>query len=365
MSPAAARPRLLRPRSSHPDERRPLSDPTGESDERLGSLPAGLSVVCVGGGTGLATLLSGLKSHVGPVASSAAAASVARLTAIVTVSDDGGSSGRLRDEFQVLPPGDVRNCIAALSEDTSLFLRLFNYRFEGNGTLGGHSFGNLLLTALTSVTGDFVHAVKLVGEVLAIKGAIYPSTCENVRLVAELEDGTQVRGESRISQSELPIRSVRLEPASCAALPETLQAIAGADLVVLGPGSLYTSIVPNLLVSGLAEAIRKSAARKVLVCNLMTQTGETRGFSASDHARVLRRIAGDGLFDTILVNSRVPPEALVEKYRQEGAEMVAFDAEGFEGMGVEVVCRDLMSATDLVRHEPDTLAREVLALVRD
>jgi len=326
----------------------------------------GLSVVCVGGGTGLATLLSGLKAHVGLPAEGAGSplTPVAKLTAIVTVSDDGGSSGRLREEFQILPPGDVRNCIAALSEDTTFLLRLFNYRFEGNGTLGGHSFGNLLLTALTSVTGDFVHAVKLVGEVLAIKGTIYPSTCENVRLAAELEDGTLVRGESRISQSVLPIRSVMLEPGGCAALPESLQAIAGADLVVLGPGSPYTSIVPNLLVHGLADAVRKSAARKVLVCNLMTQTGETRGFRASDHARVLRKLAGEGLFDTVLVNSRVPPGTLIEKYRREGADVVAFDAEGFEGLGVQVVCRDLMSATDLVRHEPDTLAREVLALVQ-
>jgi uncharacterized cofD-like protein len=338
------------------------------SPERAGpgSLPAGLAVVCVGGGTGLATLLSGLKAHVAPSIGAGAAQDdpVARLTAIVTVSDDGGSSGRLREEFKIPPPGDIRNCIAALSEDTSLFLRLFNHRFEGNGTLGGHSFGNLLLTALTSVTGDFVHAVKLAGEVLAIKGTIYPSTCENVQLTAVLEDGTIVRGESKISQSTIPIRSVGLEPPGCAALPESLQAIAGADLIVLGPGSLYTSIVPNLLVNGLAAAVRASKARKVLVCNLMTQTGETRGFTASDHARVLGRIAGDGIFDTVLVNSRVPPAHLIEKYRQEGAEVVRFDEEGFAGMGVGVVSRDLMSATDLVRHEPDTLARAVLGLAR-
>lgn len=337
--------------------------PSGQSESV--SPTAGVNVVCVGGGTGLATLLSGLKAHIGPGAGEEPGRdAVARLTAIVTVSDDGGSSGRLREEFQILPPGDIRNCIAALSEDTSLLLRLFNYRFEGNGTLGGHSFGNLLLTALTSVTGDFVHAVKLVGEVLAIKGTIYPSTCENVRLSAELEDGTQIRGESRISQSTIPIRSVRLEPGNCPALPETLRAIEAADLIVLGPGSLYTSIVPNLLVGGLADAVRRSPARKVLVCNLMTQTGETRGFTASEHARVLGRTAGEGLFDTVLVNSRIPPGGLIEKYRKEGAEVVRFDPEGFAEMGVEVVSRDLMSATDLVRHEPDTLAREVLALVR-
>ncbi|HXI01663.1 MAG TPA: YvcK family protein [Candidatus Saccharimonadales bacterium] len=330
---------------------------------------AGLNVVCVGGGTGLATLLSGLKAFVRrpaepPGVGRSEPGTIGRLTAIVTVSDDGGSSGRLREEFQVLPPGDIRNCIAALSEESSVLLKLFNYRFGGNGTLGGHSFGNLLLTALSSVTGDFVHAVRLVGEVLAIRGTIYPSTCENVRLMAELEDGSIVRGESRISQSHVRIRSLRLEPERCPALPETLDAIAAADLIVLGPGSLYTSIVPNLLVDGVAGALRESRAHKVLVCNLMTQTGETRGFSASDHAQALRGIAGEGLFDTALVNSRVPPTALIDKYRLEGAEVVTCDPEGFEGMPVRVVSRDLMSATDLVRHEPEILAREVLALVR-
>ena len=330
------------------------------------SAASGVSVVCIGGGTGLATLLSGLKSYVGadPAQARGGPAPIGNLTAVVTVSDDGGSSGRLREEFQVLPPGDIRNCIAALSEDTSLLLRLFNHRFEGNGTLGGHSFGNLLLTALTSVTGDFVRAVSLVGEVLAIRGTIYPSTRENVRLAAELDDGSVIRGESRISQSHRPIRRVRLEPEGCAALPETLEAIEAADLIVLGPGSLYTSIVPNLLVGGIADAIRRSRARRVLVCNLMTQGGETRGFSAADHAAAVAAAAGEGLFDMVLVNSRVPPESLIEKYRLEDAEVVRFEAGGFHGMSVEVVSRDLMSATDLVRHDPACLAREVLSLVR-
>jgi uncharacterized cofD-like protein len=338
----------------------------GAAEAPPGTLPD-LAVVCVGGGTGLATLLSGLRSHVarpGPRDPGPRPAAIARLTAVVTVSDDGGSSGRLREEFQVLPPGDVRNCIAALSEDEGLLRRLFDYRFGGNGTLGGHSFGNLLLTALTEVTGDFVRAVRVVGEVLAIKGTIYPSTRENVHLKARLADGTVVRGETRISQSTVPIREVALEPASCQPLPETLEAILSADLVVLGPGSLYTSIVPNLLVRGVADAVRASRARKVYVCNLMTQAGETRSFTASRHARALLEAAGPGLFDTVLVNSRVPPASLVEKYRLEGAEVVGFDPAGFEGMGVTVVSRDLMSATSLVRHEPAVLAREVLALAR-
>jgi uncharacterized cofD-like protein len=335
-----------------------------ESDART----TGLRVVCIGGGTGLSTLLSGLKAYVNHPGEASdegvPAAPIEKLTAIVTVSDDGGSSGRLREEFQVLPPGDIRNCIAALSEDTTLLMSLFNYRFEGNGTLGGHSFGNLLLTALAGVTGDFLHAVRVVGEVLAIKGTIYPSTRDNVHVIAELSDGSIVHGESRISQAALPIRSVRLEPETSQPLPETLEAIASADLVVLGPGSLYTSIAPNLLVGGMAGALRSSRARKVYVCNLMTQPGETDGFTASRHAHTLIDIAGDGLFDIALVNSRIPPEGLIEKYRSEGAEVVPVDDDRLGGMGVTTVRRDLMSATDLVRHDPAILAREVLALAR-
>ena len=330
--------------------------------------PAGLNVVCVGGGTGLATLLSGLKAYTRRPGSAEGAAQaqnlIGKLTAIVTVSDDGGSSGRLREEFRILPPGDIRNCIAALSEDTTLLMRLFKYRFEGNGTLGGHSFGNLLLTALTSVTGDFVQAVRVVSEVLAIKGTIYPSTRENVHIVAELADGSVVHGESRIAQSAIPIRSIRLEPEGCRPLPEAIDAIRTADLVVLGPGSLYTSIAPNILVRGVADVLRGSRARRVYVCNLMTQAGETAGFTASMHVKALMEVAGPGLFDTVLVNSRIPPEVLVEKYRRESAEVVLVDSAGLDKLGVATVRRDLMSATDLVRHDPSLLAGEVLALAR-
>jgi uncharacterized cofD-like protein len=345
----------------------PVSAGDATRAKKGGDPASGLRVVCVGGGTGLSTLLSGLKAYVrrpGLAECPGDGPTIDRLTAIVTVSDDGGSSGRLREEFQILPPGDIRNCIAALSEDESLLMRLFEYRFAGNGTLGGHSFGNLLLTALTDVTGDFVKAVRVVGEVLTIKGTIYPSTRENAHLVAELEDGSVVRGESRISQSTIPIRRVRLEPDTCEPLPETLEEIRAADILVLGPGSLYTSIVPNLLVRGVPEAIRSSRARRIYVCNLMTQAGETKGFSASGHARALTEAAGAGLFDTVLVNSRVPPDTLVAKYRREGAEVVRFDPEGFAGLSSATVCGDLMSATSLVRHDPPALAREILALSR-
>jgi len=328
---------------------------------------SGLAVVCIGGGTGLSTLLGGLKAYVARhdgESSSSIPPRVGRLSAIVTVSDDGGSSGRLREEFQVLPPGDIRNCIAALSEDESLLLRLFEYRFAGSGDLGGHSFGNLLLTALAGVTGDFCQAVTMVGEVLAIKGRIYPSTLASVHLEADLADGTTVRGETRISQSPHPIRRIRLEPEICEPVAEALDAIRSADMIVLGPGSLYTSIAPNLLVRGVADVIRESRGRKVYVCNLMTQPGETVGFSASRHARAVAEIAGPGLFDTVLLNSRIPPSSLVEKYHREGAEVVPFDVDGFRDLGATIVSRDLMSATNLVRHDPAALAREILALAR-
>ena len=230
--------------------------------EETPSRSTGVQVVCVGGGTGLSSLLSGLKAYVRrpryKETPGGSGPSIERLTAVVTVSDDGGSSGRLREEFQILPPGDIRNCIAALSDDETLFMRLFEHRFTGNGTLGGHSFGNLLLAALTDVTGDFVKAVRMVGDVMAIKGTIYPATLENVHLVATLADGAVVHGETRISQSAVPIRGIRLEPDRCEPLPETLAAIGSADLIVLGPGSLYTSIVPNLLVDGIAKEISRS-----------------------------------------------------------------------------------------------------------
>jgi len=228
----------------------------------------GLNLVALGGGTGLSTLLAGLKRLVGD--HSSGDLWISNLSAIVTVSDDGGSSGRLRDELQMLPPGDIRNCMIALSEDSNLLSRLFRYRFRGQGELGGHSFGNLFLAALTEVTGDFTEAVRLSSEVLASKGHIYPATISDVRLAAELEDGSVVRGETQISASRAPIRRLRLEPEQCLPLPETLKAIRAADVITVGPGSLYTSIVPNLLVARVAAAIGESQATKMFICNLMT-----------------------------------------------------------------------------------------------
>src|SRR5712691_10259079 len=242
---------------------------------------SGINLVALGGETGLSTLLAGLKRLVGERESDGAW--LESLSAIVTVSDDGGSSGRLREELQMLPPGDIRNCMIALSEDSSLISRLFRHRFRGTGELGGHSFGNLFLAALTEVTGDFVEAVRLSSEVLASRGHIYPATINDVRLVAELEDGSAVRGETQITASRSRISRLRLEPEQCLPLPDALAAIRSADVITVGPGSLYTSILPNLLVARVADAVGKSRAIKIFVTNLMTQPGETDGYDVRRH----------------------------------------------------------------------------------
>src|SRR5262245_15103138 len=254
----------------------------------------GQQLVAIGGGTGLSTLLAGLKRLVGKTEEPLW---IESLSAIVTVSDDGGSSGRLRDELQMLPPGDIRNCMIALSEDSTLLSRLFRHRFRGEGELGGHSFGNLFLAALTEVTGDFTEAVRLSSEVLASKGHIFPATISDVHLVAELDDGSIVHGETQISASRTPIRSLRLEPECCLPLPETLKALRSAHVITVGPGSLYTSILPNLLVSQVAKVIGESSATKIFVSNLMTQPGETDGYNALQHLEALRKYAPEISFD--------------------------------------------------------------------
>src|SRR5438552_11273367 len=259
----------------------------------------GMNFVAIGGGNGLSTLLSGLKRFVKAAVSEPVW--IENLSAIVTVSDDGGSSGRLREELQMLPPGDIRNCMIALSEDSTLLARLFRYRFRGSGDLAGHSFGNLFLAALTEVTGDFVEAVRLSSEVLASKGHIFPATTSDVRLVAELEDGREVHGESQITGARARIRHLRLVPEHCLPLPETLAAIQSADIITIGPGSLYTSIIPNLLVRGVAEAIGDATATKVFVSNLMTQPGETDDYGFRDHLDTIREYAPQIRFDYAIV----------------------------------------------------------------
>jgi uncharacterized cofD-like protein len=321
----------------------------------------GQNLVAIGGGTGLSTLLAGLKQRVGR---SDARLWIDNLSAIVTVSDDGGSSGRLRDELQMLPPGDIRNCIVALSEDSSLLAKLFRYRFRGDGELGGHSFGNLFLAAMTEVTGgDFTEAIRLSSEILASKGHIYPATISDVRLVAELDDGSTVSGETEISKSAQGIRHLRLEPERCLPLPQVLRAIRGADIITVGPGSLYTSILPNLLVAQVARVIGQSQATKIFVNNLMTQPGETDGYTARAHIETIRKYAPEIHFDFVIVNDRRISNEQAELYAAEGAHQIGIDDPIDEAIEqtTEIVRADLLDDGEKVRHNSDRLAQVVLS----
>jgi uncharacterized cofD-like protein len=330
--------------------------------EYLSEQNRGLNLVALGGGTGLSTLLAGLKCLVRDLPSDDLW--IANLSAIVTVSDDGGSSGRLREELQMLPPGDIRNCMIALSEDSTLLSRLFRYRFRGKGDLGGHSFGNLFLAALTEVTGDFIEAVRLSSEVLASKGHIFPATISDVRLVAELSDGSVVRGETQISASRVPIRRLRLEPEQCLPLPEVLKAIRAADVITVGPGSLYTSILPNLLVARVASAIGESRATRIFICNLMTQPGETDNYSARQHLETIKRYAPEIHFDFVIVNDRLITQEQAERYALEGAYQIGMDEDSIEGVldqSTQVIRTKLLEDGEKVRHDSALLARVVLA----
>ncbi|MBK9155299.1 MAG: uridine diphosphate-N-acetylglucosamine-binding protein YvcK [Chloracidobacterium sp.] len=321
----------------------------------------GLNCVAIGGGTGLATLLSGLKRFVD--GRNGAGPSISHLSAVVAVSDDGGSSGRLRDELQVPPPGDIRNCMVALSEDSNLLSQLFQYRFPGIGDLGGHSFGNLFLAALSEVTGDFAEAVKLSSEILASKGHIYPATLSDVRLAAELVDGSTVRGETQIGKIGGAIRRLYLEPEDCHPLPEAIAAIAEADIITVGPGSLYTSILPPLLVRGFVDAIAASPAIKIFVCNLMTQPGETDGLSARRHLEIVREYAPALQFDRVVVNSEPITPAQAAIYESEGSEQIGVHGSisGDSIEGAKIVYGNLLDAGEKVRHDPFKLAETVLS----
>lgn len=326
-----------------------------------------LRIVAIGGGTGLSSLLHGLKQYAPPLPGSERALEVIRgplvdITAVVTVSDDGGSSGRLRREFAVLPPGDIRNCMVALSEDEALLSRLFQYRFPSGRGLKGHSFGNLFLTALSHVTGDFPKAVKVSSEVLAIAGRIYPATSDNVTLEAKLADGSTVMGETRISKSRSRIQKVALRPRRCKPLEEALAAIAEADLITLGPGSLFTSLIPNLLVDGIPQAIRQSDAVKAYFVNLMWQPGETISFTAADHVAAIHEHARTKFLDYVVVNTRPISEPLRKKYARRRAQPVENDLDRIETMGVTVLARDLLQEIGKVRHDPAAIASVAIEL---
>jgi uncharacterized cofD-like protein len=320
----------------------------------------GLNLVAIGGGNGLSTLLSGLKRFVGTGETNPVW--LKNLSAIVAVSDDGGSSGRLRDELQMLPPGDIRNCMVALSEDSHLLSKLFRHRFRGNGELGGHNFGNLFLAALSEITGDFAEAVKLSSEILASKGHIYPATMADVRLAAELKDGSIVRGETKVGKVGAKIKRLFLEPEDCHPLPEVLTAISEADVITIGPGSLFTSLLPPVLVRGVSQAIAKSSAVKIFICNLMTQPGETDGLTSRQHLEIVRSHAPEIDFDYVIVNNHPINEKQLARYAEEGAEQIGVHGSITPEVidGAEVVYGNLLDEGEKVRHHPEKLAQVVL-----
>jgi len=321
-----------------------------------------LRVVVIGGGTGLSAVLEGLKHFARPGDPAAPAVDI---TAIVTVTDDGGSSGRLRREFDVLPPGDIRNCMVALSEDSSLLSRLFQYRFQSGRGLKGHSFGNLFLTALTQIMGDFPDAVRASSEVLKIAGHIYPSTTSNVAIEATLANGARVVGETLISRSRQRIKRIRLIPRQVRPLEAALSAIAEADAITLGPGSLFTSVIPNLLVKGIPSAISRSAAVKAYFVNLMWQPGETMDFRASDHVRAIHQHAGRRILDYVVVNIRPIPLAVKKRYARQAALPVENDVDAIYQMGLKVMAGKLAHHTGKVRHDPKATAAVVVKLAQE
>ncbi len=321
----------------------------------------------MGGGTGLSTLLRGFKhftaSAVLPAPGTVLAPSlIGDLAAVVTVTDDGGSSGRLRKDFKMLPPGDLRNCMVALSEDEQLLSKLFRHRFRSGGELEGHAFGNLFVAALQEITGDFAQAIKLAAEVLATRGRIYPATNANVTLAARMDTGELVRGETEITGSRARIVELMLEPAHAAPLPETLEAIAAADLITLGPGSLFTSVITNLLVAGIPEALAAAKGTRVYVCNLMTQGNESLHLSASQHIERMYEHARSPFLDYALVNTAPVSEAIRERYAAEGAEVIAADIERIEAMGIRCIADSFAAEGDVLRHNADLVARTALRL---
>lgn len=325
---------------------------------------SGFQVVAIGGGTGLSTLLKGLKQYTHRPGCKGMATVVRDLTAVVTVTDDGGSSGVLRKEFNMLPPGDVRNCIVALSEDEALLAHLFQYRFPSDSALNGHNFGNLFLAALTSMTGDFAEAVRASSEILATVGHIVPATTSNVQLEALMNDGSRVFGETSITASTKRILELRMVPPDAKPLPQTLEAIARADLITIGPGSLFTSLIPNLLVRGIPEAIAKSSAVKVFVCNLMTEANESLGLTAAGHIRAIYAHAGRKIFDYALVNATPASGETRAKYAEEGAEQILADVDAIRSLGVTPILGDYLDESGVARHATQNVARDLIRILQ-
>lgn len=316
-------------------------------------LGRGPRIVAIGGGTGLSVLLSGLKEY------------TSNITAIVTVADDGGSSGRLRQQFDILPPGDIRNCLVALSDVPALMRDLFQFRFDSSSELSGHSFGNLFITAMTRLTGDFEKAIKETSKVLALKGQVIPSTLSKVMLVAQYKDGSVVEGEEKIPKAHKPINRVSLKPGHPQATPDAVKAIEEAGIIILGPGSLYTSILPNLLIKEITDSIVASGAIKVYVCNAMTQPGETDNFNASSHIKILTNHSSPRIFDYCIVNNGEMPAEILRRYTKENSYPVVNDTENIEKMGYRVIAEDIVATDTLIRHDSAKLARIILGLIEE
>lgn len=315
-------------------------------------LDKGPKIVVIGGGTGLSNLLRGLKAH------------TSNLSAIVTVADDGGSSGRLRKDFQMIAPGDLRNCLVALAEQEGVMENLFRYRFEGNNELSGHSFGNLFITALAQVyDGDIEEALEAASKLLRVRGRVIPSSTELIKLSAEMMDGSIVDGESKIPHSGKPIRRVFSTPTNPKPEGAALQAIDEADVIILGPGSLYTSIIPNLLTDKIADHVRASKANKIYIANVMTQPGETSGYSLADHVQAIIDHSGVGIIDTVLANDGPLPIQMVEQYSAVGSEPVVIDSKRLKEMGIRTVRATLISADKPAIHDPDRLGKVLMDIV--
>ena len=313
----------------------------------MASFQAGPKVVVIGGGTGLSVLLKGLKQY------------TSQLTAVVTVTDDGGSSGRLRAEMGVLPPGDIRNCLVALAETETLMDKIFQHRFSQGDGLQGHNLGNLLLVAMSEITGDFESAIKEVSKVLKVRGNVIPSTLEHVALGAVMRDGANILGETAIREYGESIDRLYLVPESCAPVPATLEALMEADAIVVGPGSLFSSVIPNLLVDRVVQTISQSPALTFYVCNIMTENGETDNYSAADHIEVIMKHIGEQIFDYVVVNNGFIDEERLSRYLEEKAAPVEAKVSELQELGIEVIKADLVSDTEVAWHDSDKLARVI------
>lgn len=347
-----------------------FSDPKEDdlSASSISAQPTPLRVVAIGGGTGLSTLLRGLRRHVAVPGllcdEESLPCMISDLAALVTVTDDGGSSGRLRKGFNMLPPGDLRNCMVALSEEEDLIAQLFRHRFRSGGDMEGHNFGNLFVAALTEITGDFGQAIQLASKILATRGRIYPVTTANATLVASMDDGSLVRGETNISASKRRIVELMLDPADAAPLPESLEAIERADLITVGPGSLYTSLITNLLVRGIPEALARARGLRVFICNLMTQANESLGLSASEHIEKIYEHTGAPIFDYAIINTAPVSPQMLLRYAAEGAVPIAPDVDRVESMGVRCIVGNFLSEGDVLRHASDRVTGALMELGR-